>query len=304
MTSPTVSVGLPVFNGRPYIRTALESLLGQTYSDFELIVSDNASTDGTVEIVETVVRDDPRVRLIRNPRNMGVSRNFNRCFELARGRYFRWHGADDLVASTHLERCVEVLETDPGVVLVYPQTALIDAEGTVVGDYDDNLHLNDPSPSARFRAYVARVGLCNADAGLIRAESLARTGLFAEFVGSDLVLVGELTLHGRFHEIPERLFFRRFHPRASSALKGRGLIDYYGPDTGGTSTRSDEPLVAWRRLGRTLQGIRRAPIPLREKLRVAAFRLRMAMQERDEMIRQVRAALFPSRPTISGENGR
>ena len=94
-STPVVSLGMPVFNGERYLATAIESVLGQTFDDFELLLCDNASTDATGDICRSFAGADPRVRYIRNPENLGAHPNFNRAFELATGRFFKWASHDD-----------------------------------------------------------------------------------------------------------------------------------------------------------------------------------------------------------------
>jgi glycosyltransferase involved in cell wall biosynthesis len=126
---PTVSIGIPVYNGGPFFEACLEAVAAQTFTDFEVVISDNASTDGTPDVARSFVDRDPRFRYVRFERNRGAAANWNRVVELATGRYFRWLAADDLIAPTYLERCVAVLDTEPDVVLVTPQVRLIDLDG-------------------------------------------------------------------------------------------------------------------------------------------------------------------------------
>src|SRR3546814_4612052 len=110
---------MPVYNGERYVASAIESLLAQDFEDFELIISDNGSTDRTEEICREFASRDPRIRYVREEENQGASWNFNRVFELARGEYFRWACHDDACEPTHLSRCVELLdESPPSVALV------------------------------------------------------------------------------------------------------------------------------------------------------------------------------------------
>src|SRR2546425_9420098 len=94
--APQVSVGLPVYNGERYLAEALDSLLTQSYEDFELIICDNASTDRTGEIARSYAAKDKRVRYARNDKNLGAGGNFRRGFALASGEYFRWAASDDV----------------------------------------------------------------------------------------------------------------------------------------------------------------------------------------------------------------
>lgn len=210
---------MPVYNGDAYLAKALDSILAQTVRDFELIISDNASTDATAEIAAQYAARDPRIRYSRNEVNIGANPNVDRLVHLARAPYFKLANADDLAGPELLARCVEVLDRHPEVVLCYGQTRLIDAEGNPLGDYDDRLDLRWSSPVARFAAVVERIGLVNVDQGVIRTDVLRKTALYRSYPGADADLVAELALHGQFYEIPERLFFRRMHVAASSSLK-------------------------------------------------------------------------------------
>ncbi|MEX2156211.1 MAG: glycosyltransferase family A protein [Gemmatimonadales bacterium] len=285
-TRPRVTIGVPVHNNERYLAETLESLLAQTFTDFELLICDNASTDGTGAIARGFAARDRRVRYLPSPRNVGIAGNFNRVVPLAGGEYCRWFAADDLAAPRSLERCVEVLDRRPEVVLTYPRTRLIDAFGESLGDYDDRLHVQSESPSERFRALLARVGLCNAFYGLTRTAVLRRTGLFGDYSGSDEVFQAELVLYGTFWEIPEVLFFRRMHSAAASAATPAGRRALYRPQwTHGTESRE------WRHLWGLMRAVQRAPIGSGEKLRLGVFLLRSVVWNRGRLARELRAAL-------------
>jgi glycosyltransferase involved in cell wall biosynthesis len=213
---PGVSIGLPVFNGENYIAEALDSLLCQTYSDFELIISDNASLDRTEEVCRTYADKDPRVHYYRNQANLGAARNYNRVFELSSGKYFKWASHDDLCAPEFLERCVDVLDRKTDVVLCYAMTNIIDERGNSIGRYPDGFNLDSPLAHERFRHVFTANRMLNPIAGVIRADMLRRTRLIANYAGSDAVLLAELALLGTFHEVPDCLFYRRIHPRKST----------------------------------------------------------------------------------------
>jgi glycosyltransferase involved in cell wall biosynthesis len=210
---PLVSIGLPVFNGSNYIEQALESILRQTLADFELIISDNASTDGTEAICRRYAARDPRIRYYRNDSNIGAGGNFNRCFEFASAKYFKWAAHDDVLEPTYLERCVAALEAKPDAVLCQSLVRLIDANGESVGVYDSELRGADSaSPSERFAALVISTHWCTETFGLIRSAALARTRLIAPYFASDRALCAELALLGRCLQVPEPLFMNRDHP--------------------------------------------------------------------------------------------
>ena len=145
--APRLSVGLPVYNGEAYVAEALEALLYQSYADFELIISDNASTDGTAEICRDYEKRDPRVRYLRQPRNVGLAPNHNAVVEAASGELFKWAASDDLYARDLLERCVNALDENPAVVLAHSWTAIIDGTGVVTEATEYSLSTSSPKAS-------------------------------------------------------------------------------------------------------------------------------------------------------------
>jgi glycosyltransferase involved in cell wall biosynthesis len=206
---PRVTIGVPVYNGERHLAKALDSLLAQDTTDFEVIISDNASTDGTAAICQHYVERDPRVSYVRNERNLGAAANYNRLLHLATTPYFKWASADDVCEPQLLTRCLEVLEGRPEVVLAYPKTVLIDEDDKVLRKHEDRLHMPFPAPAERLRHFATRRWLCNACFGVIRTDVLRRTALVRPYVSSDIALLAELALAGQFHEVPERLFRRR-----------------------------------------------------------------------------------------------
>ena len=209
MAAPRVTLGVPVYNGSRYLAETLDSLLAQDFADFELIISDNASTDDTPRICAAYAARDRRVRCVRNDRNLGAAGNYNRLVLLARGRYFKWASADDVCGRSLVARCVEVLDSHPEVVLAYPKTVMIDERGQPIRDHEDRLHMRQPEPWKRLEHFARNRWLCNPCFGLIRTDVLRRTRLVRPNPHSDISLLGELTIAGEFYEVPERLFFRR-----------------------------------------------------------------------------------------------
>lgn len=209
---PLVSIGMPVFNGDRYLRQALDSLLDQTYGNFEIIISDNASTDATGAICQEVVERDLRVRYYRAEKNMGAVWNFNHVFDLARGEYFMWAAFDDLRAPQYLQRCVEVLEAQPNAVMCCTDIQIIDEEGCAV-DNATVLAYSIRPVGATVRARVdalthARLWLDIY--GLIRSRVLSQTRRVLPVWGGDVVLTMELCLRGEVALVPEKLFSYRF----------------------------------------------------------------------------------------------
>ncbi len=268
--APRVTVGLPVYNGERYLAAAIESLLSQTFADFELVISDNGSTDTTADICQRYSQCDPRIRYFRKSRNEGAARNYNFTVEQARGDYFKWAAHDDLCAPQLLERCVAILDAHPEVVLVYPQTMTIDAAGERIALHPDLLDLRASQPHARYRAFhylYRRPHTCNPVFGVIRTPVLRETAKIGNYVSSDMVLLGELALRGQICEIPEPLFFRRDHPatsvRAYPRLQSRAA--WFDP-----SKEGKFEALRWRWFREYVAAITRAPMSTGERLRCYA----------------------------------
>lgn len=142
---PRLSIGLPVYNGEEYLAQSLDALLGQTYEDFELVISDNASTDGTRDICRRYAARDSRIRYLGLPRNIGAAPNHNHVFTECRGELFKWASHDDLYARDLLRRCVETLDERPEVILAHSGQAVIDGDGKVKVPYEYGLATDSPT---------------------------------------------------------------------------------------------------------------------------------------------------------------
>jgi glycosyltransferase involved in cell wall biosynthesis len=215
--TPLVSIGFPVRNGEKYLVGALETLLAQTCQDFELIISDNASTDSTEEICRSYAAKDDRIRYSRNETNVGVGRNHNLVFLSSTGRYFMWAAHDDLYAPDYISKCVAVLESDASIALCNSLIARIDASGRCVRTFGIDKG-RSPHAHDRFRSLILMDHSCEQMYGLIRSSVLRRTGLHQNYTDSDRTLLSEIALYGPFYEIPEPLFFHRVHPESSVSV--------------------------------------------------------------------------------------
>jgi glycosyltransferase involved in cell wall biosynthesis len=213
-----MSVTLPVFNGERYIAQAIRSILDQTYHDFELIISDNASTDATEQICRQFEAQDRRIRYVRQPRNIGASPNFNICFELASGEYFKWAAHDDYVEPEYLAKCIAALDANPDAVLCQSLVRLIDSQDRVI---EINRPIEpaavSPRPSERFGARI-RNPRCLEIWGVIRRAALRESVLIGSYVGMDRALLLELALRGRFVLIDQPLFTNRDHPERATRV--------------------------------------------------------------------------------------
>ncbi len=220
--TPKVSIGLPVYNGENYLRQALDSVLGQTYRNLEVLISDNASTDGTAKICAEYVATDARVKYHRNEKNVGPDMNFNLTVDLATGEYFRWVAHDDLMDPECIAKCVAVLDANPDVILCHSLTKIIDHENRQLVVYDSGLSGSESArPSRRFASLILNQHICSEMFGLMRIEALRRSRrLEGNYYGSDRAMLAELSLIGAFANIAEPLFWNREHSaRAVRAIK-------------------------------------------------------------------------------------
>ncbi len=259
---PLVSIGMPVFNGEQYLEETLVSLLTQTFSDFELIISDNASEDRTQEICQTYADKDRRIHYFRNMKNLGAARNYNRVFELSSGKYFKWAAHDDLCAPEFLEICIKALEQDNSIILAYSLTEEIDEHGKIIKNYARKSYLGSSKPHKRFYECICVPNPQVAVFGVIRSDILKKTSLIGNYSSSDRVLMGELTLLGRFYEIPDYLFFKRDHPLQHWKMypSRQKRQAWYDP-----AKKTKITFPHWRLLLEHFKSVSRSPLNLYEK---------------------------------------
>lgn len=266
MTNPTVSVGLPVYNGEQFLEQALDSLLNQTFTDFELILSDNASTDATPSIASRYASADQRIRYVRHQCNLGAAGNFNEVFKRSRGTYFKWAAHDDLHEPDFLSACVECLELNPAAALAYTRALSIESHGqTIKKAWGASSEFSSTDPVARFRAGLAepRNPIPLPVFGLIRAELLRKTRLFATYAECDFALLAELALHGHFVEISDPLFLHREHAQRAGhhlSKNPQGAAEFW------KSTKTMSYYPHWKLLNRHLTSILRSPISTYQKI--------------------------------------
>jgi glycosyltransferase involved in cell wall biosynthesis len=255
-------IGLPVRNGEAYLARQLDSLLAQDFEDFELIISDNASSDATPEICRRYAAADSRITYLRSDVDRGLVWNWNHVFEFSRAPYFKWAAHDDEHAPSFLSRCVAVLDADPSVVCCHTATVEIDEHGAAVREWPARTRPASSSAHVRF-GDVLRPYPCFQVFGVIRAEALARTGLHRPFPESDHALLAELALMGRLVEVPEPLFRRRDH-RARSVRAFPSQRQRWNLYTGRPSPRVG--LAGLRLSLRIVHVLRRSDVTGRERL--------------------------------------
>ena len=257
---PRVVVGLPVYNGAEYVAGAIDAILEQTFADFELVISDNASTDETSEICRAAAARDDRVTYIRQPTNLGAAPNYNIVLERAPASdFFVWVAHDDKATPKFLERCVEELDAHPRAVVAFPRMVDIDAAGDEVGQAPERPGLTDPDPAVRFGDVISQSNRNDPIFGVIRRTVLEGTTLHGSYSGSDRTLLAELALRGPFVEIDEPLFCIRQHA-GRSVHQARSRWDIHVREAWFDTTRADMVVFPkWRRVGAYMSAIRDAP---------------------------------------------
>lgn len=254
---------MPVFNGESYVASAIASILDQTYTDFELLIADNASTDATRDICRRYEDQDSRVHFVENSRNIGGWRNHNKVLALAQTELFLWAGHDDLRAPESLQCCIDLLDQDPGAVMAFVGVKRIDENG-------DDLVFNyfvpdfsDPNPSERFRQAIRLDYSLELFYGVHRTDVIKSTAGLGQFSDSDRVLIAELALNGRFAITDDVMFFRRDHPERSIKKYGsrQARSEWINPGSG----RLSGGFPFHRELWEFSRAINRSKISLGEK---------------------------------------
>lgn len=284
---PRVSIGMPAYNAASTVRVAIESLLAQTLGDFELIVSDNASTDETRAVVAELAARDTRISYQRQPVNIGANPNYTSVFHRARGEFFKWASSSDWCAPTLLERCVAALSADPDAVLAAPRTRLFVGDPSHFQDYASDFEILERTPSQRLARFLATLRLNNAMNGVFRAQALRATRLVEPYQSADVVMMGHLALLGKMLLVDEPLYYRRMEQLTSTALQSAEAVrqHHYPSMHAGALFQASKRHLGW------LRAASAAPLPAGEALRVYRQLLRLAVGERQGLFDDIRGAV-------------
>lgn len=214
-----ISVAVPTRNEQDNIAKTIESVLDQTFTNFELLVSDNHSSDSTVKTINSYVAKDKRVRLFEQPLNIGAISNMNFLFRQSRGDYFIILGAHDLWSTNYLESLHRVLEKNQKAVCAFGQTLFIDAQ-------ENNLHIPsrtiDTAGMTQSEKFISIViSGQNLLFGLFRKNALEQVPEQRHIVGSGEMLLQSIAIFGDFVQVPEARFFRRVVRNQENYLEKR-----------------------------------------------------------------------------------
>jgi glycosyltransferase involved in cell wall biosynthesis len=284
----SISIGLPVFNGETYLRDALEATLGQTYGDFELIISDNASTDRSLAICEEYARSDDRIRVIRQPRNCGVNANHQIVFRESKGDFFRWANADDIPSPDLLKHAVETLHQDRALVAYIPDTINLDGSGNPLKHFPRNLNLRSENPVERVQAVLTRNYQMVFDQGLIRRSTLTATTCRWDYFGWDFILLLDLALRGQLANIEGPILQRRMHndSAAHATRKVSEVREWVDP-----SIRSKILLPHWKWVWERIRSVLHSQLDSTEKIAIMRLVMRHAWCTRYALKRDVVMAM-------------
>jgi glycosyltransferase involved in cell wall biosynthesis len=285
MSYPKVVVGLPVYNGQRYLGAAIESHLAQSFGDFELVISDNGSTDATQQICTDYAGRDKRITYLRSPENRGILWNHRRVFEAIRSpdQYFRWAAGDDIMEPGLLQAMVEVLDTRPEVEAVVPDTKNIDAEGNITGSMARTLDLQSPDVFTRAQKVLLSGYQMVIAFGLFRAATLQRLRTRPNYLGWDFVFVWELALHGQMVQPVGSYLLRRWHPGAMSHVRNVKEMKKWVEPKSNASMNFPHWTWAYERW----RALMAAPLSASERRRIAGFLARHTLWQRGALARDV-----------------
>jgi hypothetical protein len=197
---PMVTIGIPTFNRAELLAVALRSALDQTYPNVEVIVSDNASTDQTQEHCARLARSDPRLRYLRQDKNLGATANFQSALEESCGEYFMWLADDDWIEPNYVEVCEEFLRRDESLQLVSGMASYHRSGKQVF--MGETIRLLDPDPCNRVLGYYQSVIWNGVFYGLARTATMRSTIPLQSRFGADWMLVASVAFRGGVLTVP------------------------------------------------------------------------------------------------------
>jgi glycosyltransferase involved in cell wall biosynthesis len=275
----TIAIGVPVYNGEAFLADCIESLLAQSRPPDEIIISDNCSTDSTLEIARSY-ECEPSVRVVTSEINRGAAPNFNRLVDLTDADLFAWSAADD-TSSPDLFAAQEAALEDPSVSCAYGELVYIDAHGNTCGRPDPVRWTDADDAPTRVRELLAEdqfhshLHVCGPVFGLLRRRELAETGRIRPFGGSDKALIVELAMRGRLTEVPP-VIHRRQHPASSVVANpdAQSRRKWFDPTLAGPATPE------WSLFTAMLQSARRTQLTRRDRAAITAEILRWSRRNR------------------------
>lgn len=302
VSSRLASIGIPVYQGEDFLSETLDSVLAQDYENLEIVISDNASTDATVAIVEAKCRGLSKVRLIRQTANVGAAENYNVVFREALGEYFAWNAHDDISSPDFVSSAVAALEEEPTAAVAYGLPFWVDAEGEKLRPIPVPPGVADPSPAKRFRS-AARGHPAALVFGMYRSHFVGRGHLHEAFTGSDRNFVAEMMLYGPAVAAGDAEFYLREHEnrsvrrlnRADGKRMAHRREGWYSP-----SRARRIVFPSWRRLRGYARAIISAPLTQRQRVSCFGVLVLLLFDDRLRLLRQLFRDLLIAAATLFG----
>jgi glycosyltransferase involved in cell wall biosynthesis len=286
---PLASAGIPVFQGENFLDETLSFLRSQDYPNLEIVVCDNASTDQTADIVRRHAAEDPRVRLIVNETNIGAAPNYNKVFEVSRGKYFAWNAHDDHSSPDFFNEGVTALDSDDNAVVALPRSFRVALDGERLEEFSIPPDVHSQHPHVRFRA-AARAHPEAIVFGLFRSEAVRRTRLHGRFSGSDRNFVAELMLHGRAIMAGDSEFYLLEHPGRSVRTfhrSGKGRYTHLRDAWYAPERENRMVFPSWRRLREYVASVTRTRLGFADSARCYAAVGRLLLDDRLKLTKQL-----------------
>ena len=237
-----LSIGMPIFNGELFIHQAIKSILAQTFTNFELIISDNASTDSTREICEKFAKQDNRIRYFRQESNIGIHKNFNFVLKQAKNEYFAWAAVDDHLDNDYMEKNIKVLESDKNIVssvgkIIPIGTESLDIDSQLIETTQYPKFIKNYIKKSRHKKITDAVNISGSDDqkirmllkntkslgrfyGVHRTEQLKQCIVDTPFINVEVAIFLNLILLGDFHEeVSTKLY------EFDEGISSRGIIN-------------------------------------------------------------------------------
>ena len=263
--TPAVSIGMPIYNESRFIQKTIESLIRQSYTKFELTISDNASTDKTEEICRKYAAKDKRIKYIRCENNLGATLNFLNALNLSSAPYFFWASGHDMWHPDFICQCVYLLESQPEVILAYPRTILIDQDDKELEITPDQIDTRGMSALQSYCHLIWNLHWCNMFYGIHRTKEIKKCFTVKEIYGPDNLILASLALRGAIAQVKEPLYYRRINrpEEGSDERKRRQLISLY-PNTAKFNKSGTELFCELR--NEYLKSVISSSLNLREKI--------------------------------------
>ncbi len=288
MKERKVIVGLPIYNAQKFIAAAIEAHLAQTFGDFQLVISDNASSDATPDICASYASKDDRVTVLRAPENRGLLWNHRRVMEAIQSpkQYFRWAGGDDIPEPDLFQTMVNILDTRPDVEAVVPKTKNIDDQGNIIRTLENSLDLQSEDVYERARKVLLANYQHVIAYGLLRASTILSLRTGPNYIGWDPVFIWELALRGKMVQTEDAALRRRFHKGSISRVKtSKELRKWVEPNH-----KAGVSFPHWKWAYEHFRAYLASPLTMRDRLKVGAFLGRATLWHRAELARDITQA--------------